>query len=45
MALLVEEVVVVLPVEDEGHEVSVLEGPHEHPDVQVGHVGLGVRDG
>lgn len=47
MSLLVEEVVVVLPVEDEGDEVTILQRSEEHPDVQVGHVGLlmrGVRE-
>lgn len=47
MAVLVEEVVVVLPVEDEGDVVAILEGAEEHPDVEVGHVGLlmrGVRE-
>jgi hypothetical protein len=43
LALVVDEVVEVLPVEDELDESAVLEGAEEGADVDVGHVGALVR--
>ena len=39
LALVVDEVVEILPVEDEFHKASVLERPEEGPDMDVGNVG------
>ena len=43
LALGVDEVVEVLPVEDQLDEAAVLEGAEEGADVDVGHVGALVR--
>ena len=39
LSLLIEEKVVPLPVEDEFAHAPILEGSHEHPDLDIGDIG------